>query len=348
MNRAAWVLLGVLTLAGPDSRADGPGQDKAKGAAPSVVVTAASDAAFPDITVDFEVRRPDGTFLLDAGRDDFELTEDGRPVTLTKFLSPMGEPRPITVALVVDRSTSMNRDGRIDVLKAAVGTFLSGLPKGSRVSVIAFGSDVDQLCPFTDDLARVKATVDELEANGATRFYDAVGEALGLIASETGRRAVLALTDGKDTDSRLKPRSVVAAAQRLGLPVHTLALGPEEGVESEELRRLATATRGQFYPAAESDQLRAIYRELAERLRSSYTAVYRTDRRLPDGTLRPVRVAYRKGDTTAVGETALFIPGMVVPAAGWPRLFVALLACLLALAAVPRSLGRRAVSKPTA
>ena len=33
--------------------------------------------AFPEISVDFEVKRPDGSFLLDATRDDFRVTEEG-------------------------------------------------------------------------------------------------------------------------------------------------------------------------------------------------------------------------------------------------------------------------------
>ena len=60
--------------------------------------------------------------------------------------------------------------------------------------------------------------------------------------------------------------------------------------------------------------------------------------RLPDGTLRPVRIFHR--DSTRAGETAVFIPGMVVPAGGWSPLFLALLTVLAALALVPSWLSR--------
>ncbi len=66
---------------------------------------------------------------------------------------------------------------------------------------------------------------------------------------------------------------------------------------------------------------------------------YQTDRPLPDGTLRPIRVSYRGGRST--GETAVFIPGMVVPAAGWSPLFLGLTAALAALLIVPPTLRRR-------
>jgi Ca-activated chloride channel family protein len=306
-----------------------PGEDA------TVVVTGASDSAFPEIAVDFEVRKPDGTFLVDATRDDFKVTEEGQPVEVLRLLSPTGEARPITVVLVVDHSLSMEEEDRIGGLKTAVSTFLKGLPKGSRVAVVAFGSTIDKICPFTDDFARVQATVNALKPAGATRYYDAVAESLELLNHESGRRAVLAMTDGEDTFSQTATlETVISAARRLGLPVHTLGLGSEDEIESNALRQLADSTRGQYYPARQAEQLRTIYEELAQRLRSSYTLVYRSDRKIPDGTLRPVRVVYRTSEKA--GETAVFIPGMVVPAAGWSRLFLGLVFGLVLLAWLPK------------
>ncbi len=307
----------------------------------SVIVTGANDAGFPEISVDFEVKRPDGSFLLDATRDDFHVTENGRPVKILRLQAPTTrEAQPITVLLVVDRSKSMEDEDRIDSLKRAVATFLKNLPTGSRVAVVAFGSEVEQICKFTGDFAQVQAAVDRLRPAGATRYYDAVAESLALIERESGRRAILALTDGEDTFSQTATLdSLIASARRAGLPIHTLGLGSEDEIESEALRRLAQATRGQYYSARAADQLRSIYEQIATRLKSSYTLVYQTDRKIPDGTLRPVRVAYRA--SRVVGETAVFIPGMVVPAAGWPRLFLALVLTLGFLTLLPGWLSRR-------
>lgn len=314
----------------PPADSSGDASDEAK-----VTVTSASESAFPEIAVDFEVKRPDGTFLLDATRGDFRVREDGMEVPILRLQAPTTrEARPITVVLVVDRSKSMEEEDRIGGLKRAVATFLKGLPKGSRVAVVAFGSEVARICPFTEDFARVQQAVDRLTPAGATRYYDAVAESLELLNAESGRRAVLALTDGEDTFSQnASLDTVVASARKVGLPIHTLGLGSEDEIETEALRQLAVGTRGQFYLATQADQLRSIYEQLAERLRSSYTLVYQTNRKIPDGTLRPIQVSYRA--SKQVGETAVFIPGMVVPAAGWPRLFLALLAGLVVIAVAP-------------
>lgn len=332
---AALLLLGVTAQAdqGPDAPA----------AAPSVVVTGASEKAFPRITVQFEVKQPDGSFLRDARREDFGVTEDGRDVPIVDFQAPVTtQIIPTTLVLVVDRSGSMNNEDRIGGLKRAVASFLEKLPEGSRVALVSFASDVDRVAPFSTDLTRIRARVDALEAEGSTRFYDAVARALERLEGESGRRAVLALTDGEDTSSREASRdSVIDAARRLGLPVYTLGLGSENEIRGDDLRRLAESTHGHYYPARRADDLRAIYQEIAERIGSSYVLTYQTSRPIPDGTLRPIRISYRGGHGPATGETAVFIPGMVVPAAGWSPLFLGLAAALVALLLAP-SLRRNA------
>jgi VWFA-related protein len=320
----------------PDDSGSTAGADQVK-----VIVTGASQQSFPRIAVQFEVKRSDGSFLLDAGRDDFRVTEEGREVEVVDFQAPQNkEAIATTVVLVVDRSLSMEEEDRINGLKTAVRSFLEKLPEGSKVALIAFGSDVDRLADFTTDRARLQQAVDVLKPDGATRFYDAVAEGLKLLDREKGRRVVLALTDGEDTFSQdATLESVIGAGQRLGLPVYTLGLGTEEEIESGDLRRLATSTRGQYYPARNAGELRAIYEQIAERIRSSYSMVYQSDRKLADGTLRPVQIFYR-GSKTAAGETAIFIPGMVVPAGGWPLLFLGLLGLLGALLVIPSRMKR--------
>ncbi|WP_169980408.1 VWA domain-containing protein [Tautonia rosea] len=300
-----------------------------------VVIRQVDESAFPEITLDFEVIRPDGSALVDAGQEDFRVTEYDQPVEVLRFEAPTSrEVRETTVVLVVDQSRSMEEENRIGALKEAVRTFLGVMPIGSRVAVIAFSDEIRVICPFTTDVRRVQASVDELQPMGGTRYYDAVVEALELIASQSGRRAVLAMTDGEDTFSRVADLDeTILAARRLGLPVFTLGLGSEEEIASNDLRRLAAETRGQYLPARNADQLRAIYEELATRLGQLYQLVYRTERPLPDGTLRPVAVYYRSATVGAQAE--VFIRGMVVPAAGWSRLFLVLVGILLGLAVLP-------------
>lgn len=320
-----------------DEPVDPPAAAQVDGDA-QVIVTSVSEK-FPEVSLEFEVKRPDGSFVLDARAGDFRVTESGQGVSILGLQSPTStEAKPITVVLVVDRSWSMKEEDRIGGMKHAVATFLNGLPAGSRVALIAFGSEVKVARPFTSDVKEVEAAVNAVTPGGLTRYYEAVAKALELIENESGRRAVLALTDGEDTSSKSASlESVVLAARRIGVPVHTLGLGSEDEIESDSLKKLATATRGQYYPARRADELRTIYEEIASRLKASYTLTYRTAQKLPDGTLRPVRVYYRAA--RQAGETAVFIPGMVVPESGWSSLFLVLLLLLAGVAVLPGRLG---------
>jgi VWFA-related protein len=313
--------------------------------APRVVVTQTDDSKFPAITVYFELRRPDGSFVRDAKREDFRVAEDGRDRPVEGFEAPITvSSKPTTLVLVVDRSGSMAQGGKIRGLKTAVRSFLDGLPEGSRVAVIAFGSDVELVCPFTAEKTRVQAAIDRLRPVGGTRFFDAVAEALQLLEGQSGRRAVLALTDGMDADSVQAIDVPIDEAKRLNLPVHTLGLGEGNEIDDAALDRMAGETRGQTYRARDAEALKAIYQELAERLGSTYSLTYQTDRKVPDGTLRPIRVAYARAPEASAGETAVFVPGMVVPAAGWSGLFLALVGGLGGLAFLPALLRRRSSS----
>lgn len=326
----ALLLLG-LRSAGADEKPAVPPEP----GAPEVVVTQPDEAKFPEIAVYFELRRPDGTFQLDADRADFRVSEDGRERPIVSFEAPMEvRKQPTTIVLVLDVSGSMNQDNRIGALKRAVDSFLGAMPPGSRVAVVAFASRVELICPFTSDPAAVREAVGALRAEGATRYYDAVAEGLKLLAEEQGRRAVLAMTDGRDTMSQAANLgSVVALANRLNLPVHTLALGEAADEATLALQALADRTRGQHRDAAGADQLRGIFEEIARRLGVSYSLTYTTDRKIPDGTLRPIRIAY--AHAAKAGQAAVFIRGMVVPARGWSGLFLGLLLGLFALLAAP-------------
>jgi hypothetical protein len=220
----------------------------------------------------------------------------------------------------------------MDGLKLAVRRFLETMPEGSKVAVIAFSSQVELLVEPTTEPNQVREIVDDLEPRGSTRFYDAVAAGLRLIDSQEGRRALVALTDGEDTDShQVDLGELITLARETGVPVHTLGLGTEEEA-NRGLERLAEASNGRYLTTDRASELSGIFEEIARGLGETYSLAYRTTRELPDGTRRPIRVSFttiETGESTsAQGE--IYIPGLVVPAAGWSPLFLGIVATLLA------------------
>jgi hypothetical protein len=228
-------------------------------------------------------------------------------------------------------------------MKQAVAAFLTVVPRGSRVAVVAFAGTVECICPLTEDRARAGAAVDALWYASSTRLFDAVGEAIAMAEGIEGRKAVLVLTDGEDVASLRTLDGVIREARRpKGCPVYTVGLGDQAG--EPVLRRLAADTRGDYYPAREVGELRRIFETFGANQGRLYHLAYRTNRTVPDGTLRPIRVSYKAG--ARGGEAAVYIRGMVAPAAGWPGLFLFLLATLFGLAALPRWLHLPAGTRP--
>jgi VWFA-related protein len=327
------LLASILILMGTAVLADDP--------APKVIVRSVDDHDFPRIHLDFELKRPDGSPILDAQKTEFRVWEDNQPVDVLEFSSPVSKTvKPASVVLVVDRSYSMRQEERIDRLKEAVDRFLQTQPEGSQIAVVAFSNEVRLICEFTTDREKVHHAVQQLWATGTTRFYDAVAEALELLSTVQGRRAVVAMTDGDDTSSQFASlESVIEQARQAGLPVHTVGVGSEEEIKGDALRLIARETRGEYFRAENAESLKTIYEEIARSLKQSYSLTYKTLRPVQDGTLRPIRVDYARSPASS-GEAAVYIPGMVVPSAGWSGLFVLIVAGLGLLFVLPGRRGR--------
>ena len=200
-----------------------------------MVVTGASQQAFPRIAVQFEVRRPDGSFLLDATRDEFRVTEEGKDVKVLEFQAPRTrEEIPTTIVLVVDHSGSMEQENRIGGLKEAVASFLEKLPEGSRVAVVGFSSEVETLCPFTTDRDRVRRAVNRLEPLGLDPVLRCRGR-----SARTARRADRA-------EGRAGPDRRPGHGQRGGQARHRDRRGPPAGPAG--LHAWAWATRRRSPP----------------------------------------------------------------------------------------------------
>lgn len=315
--------------------ADEPAKPKATGEV-EVVIRQTDERDFPDIRIDFEVRDAAGKPIEGAKESDFRVEEYDTPVSILRFAGPgrSVETKPATVVLVVDHSKSMEDNNKIQAMRQAVSVFLKLLPAGSRVAVVGFSTEVQKVRDFTDDPARIQSAVDSLEPDGETRCYDAVAEALRMLEPISGRRVVLCLTDGEDTSSDIPLDDLIAQARRAkGAPIYTIGLGDDSEIDSESLSRLAKETRGQYYPARKANELSLAFEEFAAAQGRLYQIVYKSNRQIPDGTLRPVSVFYKGAKRGA--RASVYIRGMVVPAAGWPKLFLALLSALGFLAILP-------------
>ena len=175
------------------------------------------------VTVSATVRDGKGRLVKDLTKRDFEVTDRGEKRAINEFRS---ERAPLSLAILFDVSGSMDTADRTSAAKFAAYHLLSSLEEGrDEAGLFAFDSRLREVAPFTVDTRALKGALGEVDPFGATSLHDAIAAAAERVATRpTARRAVVVLTDGVDTASRLTPAQVSAKAAAIDVPVYIIAV----------------------------------------------------------------------------------------------------------------------------
>jgi len=252
---------------------------------------------FPAVLVLQIIRDQDGNPITNLNKGNFELLEDGNPAVITDVRTVLQARSEISVALVLDRSGSMDGQPNTD-LETAASTFVDLMQPGDSAEVINFSSNVEVTQPFTSDKSLLNQAIVGHFIGSLTALYDAVYQAVADTAQRTGRRSVIAMTDGQDNDSSKTSADCVALAQSGGVPVFTIGLG---GVDETALRGLAENTGGLFTVTSTSAELQRLYELISKQLESQIQISFISPDPQPRGKVRHVEVRFRYG--TLTGES---------------------------------------------
>lgn len=175
------------------------------------------------VTVSASVRTRDGKVVRDLQRADFEVLDSGKPIAIRDFYA--GE-SPISLAILLDISGSMAVGGNMDRAREAVAMVTMSLRDGEdEAALFTFDSSLRQVFDFTSDLATVHRLNLAGTPWGITSLFDAIGESARRVAGRSNRhRALLVVTDGVDTGSRLTAAQVSGIASSIDVPVYLLAV----------------------------------------------------------------------------------------------------------------------------
>jgi Ca-activated chloride channel family protein len=240
-------------------------------------------------------------------REDFLLFEDRQPQTI-EYFSEIDEASevPLTIALLIDTSGSVKAKLEYEK-KTAAEFFRSVLRKDKDLAlIIQFDSDVNLVQDFTGDVDRLIDAMDGLEAGNSTSLYDAVFLAVeDKLRGEVGRRVIVVVTDGEDTNSRISKKEAIEAAQRNDVLIYGIGVRGEMGANFGVLKEFAGESGGSFFsPRANPEEVRAAFRSIGEELKGQYSLAYRSTNTRRDGayrtidlrcTQRGVRVRTRRG-----------------------------------------------------
>jgi Ca-activated chloride channel homolog len=189
------------------------------------------DATLVNIPV--TVSDAQGRFIQGLKAEDFDLYEENVRQEITFFSN---ESMPFNVALVIDVSGSIRENVR--PIQQAATAFINKLRPDDRVAIITFSKDLDLICDFTSNRDRLYRAIDNIQWGGSTRLYDAVyATMIDTLKEIDGRKAMILLTDGEDTRSRISADEAISASVEAGAINYVLQYPSDSGWGSQRNNR---------------------------------------------------------------------------------------------------------------
>ena len=315
---AAWGQLAPSPDAPPVSTAPAPPPEEGPVASFKVNVNL--------VDVFFTVKDKNGNLVPHLTRNDCTVLEDKVPQTLKSFVSETSQP--LTLGILLDTSGSQQR---VLPLEQDEGSqFLDRvLRKSDEAFLVSFDVNVDLLQDFTNSARELshamrKAEINTAGGNGAggipgagggtiptigdpkgTLLYDAINLASNeKLNQESGRKAIIILTDGEDEGSRTKIGDAIAAAEMNNVLVYVILIADRQMYWSQGVgyygyspaKRISDETGGRIIDVGNNgDKLAAAFDQIQEELRTQYVASYTSSNTKLDGGFRHLAVQCGEG-----------------------------------------------------
>lgn len=244
--------------------------------------------------------RADESVMLDVRASSRALGPGDEVVVQFGYTTAPGDDRadlpPLNLALVIDRSGSMEEAGKMRQVKAALRAFVDRLRPHDRVALVSYDSEarLDAAGRELGDGRWLQDAIARLEPGGATNLHG--GLMLGLqevsrAARPSSSNRVLLLTDGIANRGETDPERILAAAAGFTTEgeIDLSTIGVGRNLDVALLDRLARGGRGLFHYVADGQDVQKVFVDEHEALVAPVAR--RVDLRfeLPDG-LRLERV----------------------------------------------------------
>lgn len=242
----------------------------------------------PEVEVYFTVVDDRGDSVLGLTAAELVVSLDGVPQQILGVRSALAGGEHLAVALLFDRSGSMKTG--FEPAREAALDFLGRLSDRDQVAVVGFDETIAVQQALTADLAAARGALAALERGRDTALYDAILAGVDQLRSAgTDRRAIVVLSDGRDTRSRASLEDALVGARDAGVAIYALGLPVES--DQDALARMSSDTGGSYRQASAPGEIRSLYQSIAEQLANQYLLVFRAapgaDERWHD-----MRVAY--------------------------------------------------------
>ena len=280
----------------------------------SVRISAVDTSNCPaSVSVLLNVLDEKGNLITDAPSIPiFEITDNGQPATVTNtaykiYNSAVDEP--LSVSLVLDVSGSLSND-EISTAENSVAGFIRGLNPNDSAEVIKFKAAVQLMQAYTtDQQALVDAVFREYDSTTGVGsvLYEAINKGLAdTVPRTTGRKAVIAVSDGDTAESAADRNDVIANAIADGIPVYTIGTGTF--LNSGNLSDFADRTGGIYYETKTITELFQAFQSLGDVLDEKWVVTFVPPN--PDGSGHDIAVEVTTATAAGTGlkEDVLICP----------------------------------------
>ncbi|MBS1818397.1 MAG: VWA domain-containing protein [Acidobacteria bacterium] len=250
-----------------------------------------------------------GRLVDDLPREAFAVYDEGQRQTIEAFSR---EDSPVSIALVIDSSGSMN--SKMGEVVAATLAFARSSHPEDQLLVVEFNERVrdalDGRGITASDLPALERALQGLRPAGQTALYDALTDGLDhLERAEHARRVLVLVSDGGDNASTATLGAVLERARRSNVTLYAIGLYDEDARDTNPgvLKQLAEATGGTRFLPKSPGRMLAACQQIAREIRASYTVGYAPPAR--DGRYHHLRV-----EVTGSGHQGLRVrtrPGYV-------------------------------------
>ncbi len=277
-----------------------------------------------------------GTRGLDLKKEDFLVYENGELQNIGFFSTT---DTPFDLVLLLDLSGS-TREKQYLIAESAA-SFIQLARPGDRIAIVAFTDRISIVSEFSSDKQKLYEKVRKIDDYGTSRVWDALEFTYEKLLSkqDPGRRsAVVFMTDGVDNSlmqNRARQRAgsyfyssrpsqitftdLLETVRKNETTLFSIYLDTENGYSGtyaspksyRQARRglefLAEESGGQFYRAAQLEDLNGIYERIINDLSEVYSVGYESKNEDRDGSWRAVNVKVKgRADLTVKSKSGYY------------------------------------------
>ena len=284
-------------------------------------------------------------YVTGLRESDIRVLEDGVPQKLFTFQRQTD--RPLSIAFLIDVSISEERT--LPDEKAAARVFIENVIRSSKdqAAIIPFEGYAHLEQPLTSEVLALYRILERVQVaspsylgsaapmggitsgpgtiappdEGSTAIWDSVFLACRNVLArdrQQRRRAIILLTDGQDSASRVRRAAAIEEAIRTETVIFAIGIGDKEyeGINKGALRDLTERSGGRaFFPQREDD-LRSAFAEIEQELRSQYLIAYTSTNRKRDGAFRTMTIEVTNPDLKKDKLKLRYRPGYFAKRAG--------------------------------